>query len=365
MLKKFAVTNFKGFKDRIEFDLSNPRNYEFSSFAIKNGLVKDAIIYGPNGSGKSNIGFAIFDIVNHLSQNFKNSSLYLNSTYGGNSNSLIDFEYTFLFEKQVVEYNYSKNVLNSLVKERLVVDSRPVFVRDKDLWIDNSSFPLVDETRKKLGKNSNSISIVNFLLASYPIPKNHYLNKLKRFVDSMLWFRCLEDRRFIGLQTEPHSIEEFIISNALVDDFKLFLEEVSEQSFVFKKHELEEKRLICVIDGSELLFDNIRSTGTSSLTLLYYWLKNIDYASLLFIDEFDAFYHFKLSAAVCKRLFALPCQVILTSHNTYLMSNDILRPDCNFIINNNRIKALCDCTDKELRWGHNIEKLFRGGAFEQ
>ena len=42
------------------------------------------------------------------------------------------------------------------------------------------------------------------------------------------------------------------------------------------------------------------------------------------------------------------------------MTNDLLRPDCNFILNENKIKPLCDCTDKELRFGHNIEKLFRG-----
>ena len=45
------------------------------------------------------------------------------------------------------------------------------------------------------------------------------------------------------------------------------------------------------------------------------------------------------------------------------MTNDLLRPDCNFIVNENKIKALCDCTDKELRFGHNIEKLFRGNTF--
>jgi hypothetical protein len=55
--------------------------------------------------------------------------------------------------------------------------------------------------------------------------------------------------------------------------------------------------------------------------------------------------------------------VFTTSHNTYLMTNELLRPDCNFIITDNKIKALVDCTEKELRWGHNIEKLFRGGAF--
>ena len=46
------------------------------------------------------------------------------------------------------------------------------------------------------------------------------------------------------------------------------------------------------------------------------------------------------------------------------MTNDLLRPDCNFIINRGEIKALHDLTTKELRQGHNIEKLYRGGTFD-
>ena len=87
-------------------------------------------------------------------------------------------------------------------------------------------------------------------------------------------------------------------------------------------------------------------------------------ASFVFIDEFDAFYHFKLAFEVCKLLFSLNCQVFTSSHNTYLMTNDLLRPDCNFIVSDNKIKPLSECTDKELRFGHNIEKLFRGDAFQ-
>ena len=63
-------------------------------------------------------------------------------------------------------------------------------------------------------------------------------------------------------------------------------------------------------------------------------------------------------------LFALPCQAFTSSHNTYLMTNELLRPDCNFILQDNKIKPLSECTDKELRLGHNIEKMFRGNAFE-
>lgn len=89
----------------------------------------------------------------------------------------------------------------------------------------------------------------------------------------------------------------------------------------------------------------------------------MDEASFVFIDEFDAFYHFRLAFEVCRRLFALDCQIFTSSHNTYLMTNDLLRPDCNFILNNNKIKCLADCTDKELRFGHNIEKFIAQELF--
>lgn len=54
MLTKFAAKNYRGFKNRIEWDLSHPSNYTFNNDAVRNGIVKNGIIYGPNGAGKSN-----------------------------------------------------------------------------------------------------------------------------------------------------------------------------------------------------------------------------------------------------------------------------------------------------------------------
>ena len=62
MLIKFAVKNFRGFAEKIEWDLSHPNNYEYNKYAIKKGIIKNGIIYGPNGSGKSNFALALFDI---------------------------------------------------------------------------------------------------------------------------------------------------------------------------------------------------------------------------------------------------------------------------------------------------------------
>ena len=122
MLIKFAVKNFRGFAERIEWDLSHPSNYEFNKYAVKDGIIKNGIIYGPNGSGKTNFSVALFDIVNHLTQKFKKPEYYQNFVYGGDTSLNVDFEYVFKFNKQEVEYLYSKNVFGVLVKETLVVD---------------------------------------------------------------------------------------------------------------------------------------------------------------------------------------------------------------------------------------------------
>ena len=365
MLVRFAVKNFRGFADKIEWDLSHPSNYSFNTYAVKDGIIKNGIIYGPNGSGKTNFSVALFDIVNHLTQKAKKADYYQNFVYGGDSNLTVDFEYTFKLGSQIMEYQYSKNVFGALVKESLTVDGVTVFKRSPGaLDMDEKQFPINKDAKRDLQVNANSISIVNYLLTSYPLAKNHYLIRMRNFVDSMLWFRCLKVNEFMGFDNVITILDEYIIKNKLVKDFADFLKKVSGQKFEFVQSRTADKVLFCKLGNGVIAFDLIASTGTQSLKLLYFWLKKMNEASFVFIDEFDAFYHFKLAFEVCKQLFNLDCQVFTSSHNTYLMSNDLLRPDCNFILQDNKIKPLQACTEKELRFGHNIEKLFRGGAFE-
>lgn len=365
MLAKFAVKKFRGFKDKIELDLTRHSNYTFNTFAIRDGVIKNGIIYGPNGSGKTNLSLAIFDIVNHLSQKWKKPDYYFNFTYAGNQNLIVDFEYTFIFNGRNVSYCYGKNYMGLLQYEQLSVDGKQVFRRaGGKLDIDNDEFPMGDSVRHNLADNANKVSIVNFLVTSYPLAEDNYLLQLTKFVNGMLWFRCLETREFIGLENNVTILDEFIIQNSMVQEFAEFLKNVSGQEYEFATPARGDNALLCIVDNRKIPFNAISSTGTHALELLFYWVKRMNDATFVFIDEFDAFYHFKLSFEVCRLLFRLDCQVFTSSHNTYLMTNDLLRPDCNFIIQDNKIKALCDCTEKELRFGHNIEKLFRGDAFK-
>ncbi len=119
-------------------------------------------------------------------------------------------------------------------------------------------------------------------------------------------------------------------------------------------------------NGKIIPFYNIASTGTKSLILFYYWLQRLkeeSKVSFLFIDEFDAFYHHKLSALVVEELKKTGVQFILTTHNTSIITNDLLRPDCYFLMDKKSIKSLAKSTHKELRAAHNIEKMYKAGSF--
>ena len=265
MLTRFAVKNYRGFADNIEWNLSHPCSYSFNTDAIKNGIVKNGIIYGPNGSGKSNLGLAIFDIANHLSHKWKKPDYYLNYASAYGYNLPVDFEYVFNFGKDVISYNYSKEakeLKGIIVKEQLFLNDKELLYKDTDTLRLNIEFALSDAAIDNLKNSANNISIVNYLLSVVPFPEGHALLKLRNFVENMLFFRSLDNREFIGLKEGGSYIEEYIINNNLTEDFSNFLKEVSGQHFVFAKPMQGENMLYTVINGIRMPFVLIETTGT-------------------------------------------------------------------------------------------------------
>jgi hypothetical protein len=114
-----------------------------------------------------------------------------------------------------------------------------------------------------------------------------------------------------------------------------------------------------------LIFGETASSGTRALELFFYWSRRFKDVSFLFVDEFDAFYHFDLAKNVLKYVYELDnVQAVFTTHNSYLASNSILRPDCYFNLINGTLKSFADSTNRELREGHNLEKMLRNGEFD-
>lgn len=356
MLKKFKVSNFKSFEKDFILDFSDTKGYEFNTECIKDGIVNNAIIYGRNGSGKSNLGLAIFDIIEHITDKNRDGTNYNNYLNAYNSS-----------EKAEFYYEYHKTDYKTLVFERMTIDSEVVVEFNRS---EGEQF----QTNLKGAETLNSIVVDKQLSAIKHIKKNTVLeqtdinnvfNGFFNFIEGMLYFRSLEDRMYLGLDVSDKTIAEDIIQKDNVEDFEKFLNNAKIECKLSVVEKLDKKILAFDFNGKHIPFHDIISTGTSVLTLFYFWFQRVREANvtLLVIDEFDAFYHHELSALIVEKLKSTGIQFIVTTHNTSIISNDILRPDCYFVMNNENISPLSNCIEKELREAHNLEKIYKAGTF--
>ena len=365
MLCKFKVKGYKGFDNEIVLDFEKHKDYQFNKNLIKDDVINKAIIYGKNGSGKTNIGLALFDITFHLTDKNKNMEPKIIENYLNidTNNMYEEFYYEFKFGNDRIVYKYRKINLYRILKEELYYNDKKIieydFVNPKNNVID------IEEAQTLNWKyNDDDLSVVKYICNNTIFTKNVALPKLMEFVNSMLWFRSVEANGFIGLRNNTNKLDNIIIENGKTKAFAKFL---AENGINYDLVEIEVpngKVLGVKKNGKITTFESIVSSGTKALWLYYCWEIYFEKVKFLFIDEFDATYHFELAAKIVERLNAHDgFQSVLTSHNTYLMSNRLSRPDATFILTKEYVKSLAFCTQKELREAHNIEKMYREGGF--
>ena len=366
MLKLFKVKNFKGFKNEFILDLSKTKEYEFNQEIIKNEICNKAMIYGENGSGKSNLGFALFDIICNLTDKQKLSRIYNHYSNADNpKDQLIDFFYEFKFGDNIVSYSYRKKSFDEIVCEELKINGEIVLFYNK-LSGEEAQFLLKGTETLNIDIKSLKISIVRYV-NNNSILEDNEVNKIFKtfikFVENMLFFRSLQENNYIGFKTGSESISKLILEKNNLKKLETFLNKANIECKLIEI-EIDGKREIAFdFDTHSISFYEIASSGTRSLTLLFYWIQMMDEISFAYIDEFDAFYHNNLSKLIVKELRSKDTQIILTTHNTSIMNNDLYRPDCYFKLMKNEVIPLCDLTSKVLRKANNLEKLERAGAF--
>lgn len=369
MLKRVTVTNFKNFSKKTVFDLSAPANYEFNGEIISQGCVTKGIIYGINGSGKSNLALAVFDIVLHLTDKYKLLEKYVNYLNLSSSKPCADFEYIFVFDGQELIYQYGKKDRETLTYEKLSIGGNEVLSYDYGQQAGYTTLKGAENLKltSTINTGSNKLSRVKYVSSNAILqdnPENRTFSRFIDFVNRMLMFYSLDTNGYQGLQEGIESCTQGIVREHKEKEFQEFLKKskIDYELVSLNTNGIED--LYCKFSNKYVPFSSIASTGTKSLALFYYWYLKFSRASLVFIDEYDAFYHFELSQSLVLMLKQLTkTQVFLSTHNTDLLSNDILRPDAYFEIKDNTIRSLDKCTEKELRRAHNIQKMYKAGAF--
>lgn len=363
MLKKFEVKGYKNFKDNFILDFSDVRDYDFNKQCIQNNLINNAILYGKNARGKTNLGNALMDVKYNFYREFNiiedEDENYLNA----DSNAeCAEFKYIFKFEEDEVEYQYKKTNMFKLENESFSINGQMLFeynYKTKTYKLYKTNLLNIETLNWNLIKEDNEISVLNYIISHIPMSENNVIMKTYNFIKKM---HLITNRtRFFPIIRG--SLRRIIETNQ-VKELEKFLNEFGiEEKLTVKETPSGEKTLYFNHKKPINVIGNT-SSGTDALIQLFRYYKEIENLSFLYIDEFDAFYHYELSESVIKMLGNIKnCQTITTSHNTNLLSNKIMRPDCFFVITKEKVVSIVNATDRELKEEHNLENLYKSGEF--
>lgn len=381
MLRKFEVSNYKTFKDKISLDFGDIGGYQFSTECIYDGYISKMLIYGRNATGKTNLGKALMDIQRLLFglRRLREDRSFLNAD---SVEETAVFSYEFIFDGQKVVYRYGRCSDTTLKWEKLEINDELIFSCDfsaRQFNFDNLSYIKVETAnteryRLSLDEEESDdgdeieLPFMRWLVNNVALEKNSVLLKMFNYVRRMVFISAgnhIRPRQSKAYDTFFEKLEE---RKGLQEIEQFFNEMGIECQLILRKLPDGQRELYFYHERLVPFFETA-SSGTLALFDLYRRLvAPMREASFIYLDEFDAFYHYEMAENVIrffKKRYS-KCQIILTSHNTNLMTNRLMRPDCLFILSSfGTLTALCNATERELREGHNLEKMYISGEFEK
>ena len=381
MLRKFEVSNYKTFKDKISLDFGDIGGYQFSTECIYDGYISKMLIYGRNATGKTNLGKALMDIQRLLFglRRLREGRSFLNAD---SVEETAVFSYEFIFDGQKVVYRYGRCSDTTLKWEELEINDELIFSCDfsaRQFNFDNLSYIKVEtanteryrlslDERESDDGDEIELPFMRWLVNNVALEKNSVLLKMFNYVRRMVFISAgnhIWPRQSKAYDTFFEKLEE---RKGLQEIEQFFNEMGIECQLILRKLPDGERELYFYHERLVPFFETA-SSGTLALFDLYRRsVAPMREASFIYLDEFDAFYHYEMAENVIrffKKRYS-KCQIILTSHNTNLMTNRLMRPDCLFILSSfGTLTALCNATERELREGHNLEKMYISGEFEK
>jgi len=362
MLTEFEVRNFRSITS-LDIDFRGSKNYKFNKECLNGDILGKIVIMGENGVGKTNLAQALMQLIDTAFNNDcciepKDDPCFINAF--SNLDSAV-FRYVFSFNGIEVVYEFAKSSPSKMVSERLTVNKSVMFECDHR----NGTCALDGVTAKNIVCDGTS-SVLSQLLKMKQTKDAPMIHRVGDFARNMLYFKSSGkscDHHICHSKSLPN-IEAYIIKSKCTDDLMHFLGRVSSVDFSM---ESDGSRLYMVKNGKRLPMMEAASRGTMMLMRLFCWFRQAKTdGSLLIFDDFDCMFHFETSISVLRYLISeTRAQCVFVTNNASLFSNDIMRPDCCFIMTKDSIKSVSSLTDKRLRKGHNIEKLVKCGSLAQ
>lgn len=403
MLIQFNFENFRSFRDEVNLDLSATKMTEFSGRVAAVGgekILSVAAIYGANASGKSNIYHAFEYMSEYVINSFRygdegetfaqyRPTPFLFDSTSENAESSFEVYFTMPEDKTEKTYNYgfcvgkegiTEEWLNTKAKSARKFSQ--VFYRSED-ELDLSGLP-------KNSRNNIEISLERQVLvvslgAKLKIAKCKgirdwfYANEFADFGDAVSNF-------FLSRRLPKGFVKDKDVQKKVVEYFASFDEHIQDFDIEKAQYEGDTKDEIYKINALHKKIDSKEmaqiplgeeSAGTLKMFALYTELQEVlSKGSVFFIDELNARLH-----PLLVRNFVLTflnpeininhAQLIFTTHDTWQLSNQLLRRDEIWFTEKNKeglssLYSLADFLDEDgvkIRKDENYEKNYLVGKY--
>jgi len=348
MLVEFSFGNFRSFKEiqTLQLEAANivSKNKEMDENNVMTqkglDLLKFKAIYGANGSGKSNVLSVLSVFLTTVKESFKDDNIlkYIIPFYLDEKSIKAPSFFQIIFIYKDIEYRYGFEADKKRIHtEWLFVKDKkevPYFLRtgQEIEYYNKGKFQeakiLFNKDGNILRENSLMISVLFALNGKISTIITEYFRRNFAVVSGLenIWAnrlpKLLEDSKF------KERVLNFLKSiDSLIHGINVIGEDRNKKIFIERKMNSKSEKIIT------FFLDLEEGEGTKKLFYLSPVLFGaLDYGLVMVVDEFDARLHPILSRKIVE-LFnseetnSKGAQLIVITHDTNLLDNDLLRRD--------------------------------------
>lgn len=408
MLIEYSVENFRSISEKTTFSMVPSKERKKAENLIRvdgvtgiTKLLKSAVIFGANASGKTNQirALDLMQFIVRMSRNFNKGDkipyfpFILNSEYAEKPTT---FSINFITNETEYRYSFSYNA-DEIISEELVYfkgkSEKTIFIRNQN---DLQAYQDDDEQQGLFRHTGNNVLFLSKANNEYkPFgPIFRWFNENLNYLDSIM---DIGDRYTINYMNRSQENKDKIINLLNFADFDIH--DVSGTIKTLKRTDIpdiviqfiekdtkkplpdgaimtsELKSVHTRDDGHQIIntFSEFESAGTRIFfNLLGLFLDAFENRQrILIIDEFDTRLHPDLITYIFRlfhsnKINRMNSQLIVTTHNTRLLSADIFRREQIWFTEkkkNTRNTDLYSLFDYEKRLDRSIEKNYFSGRY--
>lgn len=377
-LQEFSFGNFRSFKEINTLNLATAKlkskyksvdeNNIFSTDNSENiSFLKSKVIYGANASGKSNIIKALVTFIRIIKSSVKDEKVlsmvdsFRLSTETENEPSF--FQIIFWDKKTKYRYGFElndENIISEWLYGKPTKKEIPYFIRDANeiIEIDKTNFPEGDKLNILMSDDTENDLFRNNSLFLSSLSSFGFAKLSKRIIECISSFTIISGLghqgmyNFAGDSLDDEDKKQYILDflkkgdigiedlNAVEISNKDLPDDV--ESEIRKDFESKKRKLLLssrkkyneqnkFVENETFAFRIHESEGTQKLFELSPFIyKALKEKNIIVIDEFDARFHPLLTRKILELFNSeenLGAQLIVTTHDTNLLSSKLLRRD--------------------------------------